>query len=148
MKTIKTLLTGSAAMLAAVLTTPAAAQEVSYTEGTVWQVSGIDILPGQFNAYMDYLAGTWKKIQELGKAEGVVVEYHVLTVNNRREGEPDMYLVVEYRDYLTKAQQESMQKKVNALLAQDERKAEAAGAARGKMREQLGSAELQELVLK
>lgn len=147
MKTMKSLFVG-AAMIAATLAIPAMAQESSYKPGSVWQVSRIDVMPGQFENYMDYLAGAWKKIQEAGKAEGVVVDYHVLALNNARQGEPDLVLIVEYKDYMTTAQQEAARKRINALLAQDDRNAEAAGAARTKMREQLGSMEYQELNLK
>ena len=146
MKTIKSLFVG-AAMIAATLATPAMSQASSYKPGSVWQVSRIDVLPGQFENYMDYLSGTWKKVQEAGKAEGVVVDYHVLALNNARQGEPDLVLIIEYKDYMTTAQQEAAQKRVNAMLALDDRKAEAAGAARGKMREQMGSMEYQELIL-
>ncbi len=148
MKTFKTMMTGAALAIAATLAIPAAAQESSYRPGTVWEASRIDVLPGQFENYMDYLATTWKKIQEMGKAEGVVVEYHVLQTNNPRAGEPDLILIIEYKDYQTTAQQEAMQKKVNAALAQDNRKAAAAMGERTKMRELMGSIEYQELVLK
>lgn len=148
MITMKTLVAGAAMLIAAAQVTPAIAQESSYKPGTVWEAGRIDVLPGQFENYMDWLATSWKKIQELGKAEGVVVEYHVLATNNPRAGEPDLILIVEYKDYLTTAQQEAMRKKVNALLAQDNRQASTASGERGKMREQLGSTEYQELILK
>ena len=147
MMKMKSLFVG-AAMMAAMMATPAMAQESSYRPGTVWEASRIDVLPGQFENYMDYLATTWKKINELGKAEGVVVEYHVLSTNNARAGEPNLILIIEYKDYQTTAQQEAMQKKVNAALAQDNRKAAAAGGERTKMRELMGSTEYQELILK
>ena len=89
---IKSLYAG-VAMLAAVLAVPAVAQESSYKPGTVWVASRIDVLPGQSENYMDYLAKTWKKIQELGKAEGIVVEYHVLATMNARADEPDLILI-------------------------------------------------------
>lgn len=145
---MKMLIAGAAILIAAAQVTPATAQESSYKPGTVWEAGRIDVLPGQFENYMDWLATSWKKIQELGKAEGVVVEYHVLATNNPRAGEPDLILIVEYKDYLTTAQQEAMRKKVNALLAQDNRQASTASGERGKMREQLGSTEYQELILK
>lgn len=147
MMKMKSLFVG-AAMMAAMMATPAMAQESSYRPGTVWEASRIDVLPGQFENYMDYLATTWKKIQEMGKAEGVVVEYHVLQTNNARAGEPDLILIIEYKDYQTTAQQEAIQKKVNAALAQDNRKAAAAMGERTKMRELMGSTEYQELILK
>lgn len=148
MKMIKSMFVGTAMVIAAAMVTPAMAQESSYRPGTVWEASRIDVLPGQFENYMDYLATTWKKINELGKAEGVVVEYHVLQTNNARAGEPNLILIIEYKDYQTTAQQEAMQKKVNAALAQDNRKAAAAGGERTKMRELMGSTEYQELILK
>ncbi len=148
MKMIKSMFVGTAMVIAAAMVTPAMAQESSYRPGTVWEASRIDVLPGQFENYMDFLATTWKKLNELGKAEGVVVEYHVLSTNNARAGEPDLILIIEYKDYQTTAQQEVMQKKVNAALAQNERKADTASGERTKMRELMGSVQYQELILK
>ena len=147
MKMIKSLFVG-AAMIAATLATPAMAQESSYKPGTVWEASRIDVLPGQFENYMDYLATTWKKNQEMAKAEGIVLDYHVLATNNARAGEPDLVLIVEYKDYYSTAQQEAFQKKVNAAMAMDNRKQASSSGERGKMRELMGSIEYQELVLK
>ena len=144
MRLIKSIIVAAALLTAA----PVIAQDSSYTPGTVWESSYIKVLPGQLENYMDYLATTWKKVQELGKKEGAVVSYHVLSTNNARQGEPDLILIVEYKDYRTTAQQEALRKKVNAMLAQDDRTASAASAARGPMRELLGSREYQELKLK
>lgn len=146
MKMMKSLFAAAAMMTA--LAAPAIAQDSSYKPGTVWEVGRINVLPGQFENYMDWLAGQWKRIQELGKAEGIVVDYHVLATNNARAGEPDVILIIEYKDYLTTAQQEAFNKKVNALLGQDDRKLTAASGERAKMREQLGSVQYQELILK
>lgn len=144
----KALLAGAAMLAAVTLAAPTAAQEPSYKPGPVWEASRLQVLPGQSENYMDYLAATWKKIQELGKAEGIVVDYHVLAVNNPRANEGNLVLIVVYKDHLTTAQQEAFRKKVNAMLAQNERTAATAGAERGKMREQISSTEFQELILK
>lgn len=148
MKMFKSLAIAAAMVGATALAMPAMAQESSYRPGTVWTASRIKVLPGQFENYLDYLATTWKKVQEMGKAEGVVVSYHVLATNNARAGEPDLILVIEYKDYQTTAQQVAMEKKVDALLALDRRSAATAGGARGAMRELMGSTEYQELILK
>lgn len=147
MKMIKSMFV-SAALTAAMLATAAMAQEVSYKRGSVWEATRIDVLPGQLENYMDFLSATWKKNQELAKAEGIVLDYHVLAVNHPRQGEPDLVLIVEYKDYHTTAQREAFDKKVNAMMAMDQRQQAAANGERGKMRESLGSTEYQELVLK
>jgi hypothetical protein len=147
MKMMKSLFVG-AALFAATLATPAMAQESSYKPGTIWNASRIDVLPGQFENYMDYLATTWKKNQELAKAEGIVLDYHVLSVNNARQGEPDLVLIIEYKDYQTTAQQEAFSKKLNAMMALDDRKQDMAAGKREAMRELMGSTEYQELILK
>lgn len=127
---------------------PAAAQESSYTPGTVWELSNIKVLPGQFENYMDYLAGNWRKIQEVGKKEGYVVSYHIFQVNAARNDEPDLILAIEYKDYVTTAQQLANQKKVEAALAMDQRKMETTSVSRSPMRSMMGGVELQELKLK
>lgn len=150
MKMMKSMMSGASLMLAAALLTPAVAlaQEASYKPGSVWVASRIHVLPGQFENYMDYLSGQWKRIQEFGKKEGVVLSYHVLAVNNPRKDEPNLILLIENKDYLTNAQQEALRVKLNAFLASDDRKLDAASAARGPMRELWGTTEYQELVLK
>ena len=62
-----------------------------------------------------------------------MLNYHVLAVNNPRQGEPDLVLIVEYKDYQTTAQQVAFQKKVNAAMAMDNQQATANGE-RSKMR--------------
>ena len=134
---------------AALLSSPAAfAQESSYTYGTVWEISYIQTEPGQFEKYLDWLSGDWRKIQELQKKEGVLVSYHVLAVNNPRNGEPDLLLAVEYKDYLPTAQRVEMQKKIEGMLRSDAHKEDAGSGERKSLRKLAGGMELQELKLK
>ena len=51
-------LTAAALIGALSLAAPAMAQEASYKPGSVWVASRINVLPGQFENYMDFLAGT------------------------------------------------------------------------------------------
>ena len=124
------------------------AQASSYTPGTVWNFTNIQIEPGQFENYMDFLATTWKKSNEFGKKEGNIVSYHVFQVNNPRNGEPDLILAIESKDYLTNAEQLALQKKYEAFMAMDQRKMQTAGGERKVMRKLMGGMELQELNLK
>ncbi|WP_310532752.1 hypothetical protein [Novosphingobium sp.] len=148
MMNMKSILTTAIIAATVAMANPAAAQETNYKLGTVWTASRINVLPGQFENYMDYLASQWKRVQEFGKKEGVVLSYHVLTVNNPRKDEPNVILLVEAKDYMTIAQQDAFSGKLNAFLAMDDRKQDAASGARGPMRELWGSTEYQELILK
>ena len=132
----------------AAFTFPATAKELSYTPGTVWNISNIQVEPGQMQRYIDFLAGDWKKLNEFGKKEGYIVSYHVFSVNNPRSGEPDLILAIEYKDYYTNAQQLAQQKKLEAFLASDTRKMESQSGERKAIRKLAGSVELQELNLK
>ena len=134
--------------ISVLVSSPAIAQDTSFKPGTVWNFSYIKVEPGQMNRYIDYLAGDWKKLNELGKREGFVVSYHVLSVNNARVGEPDLILAVESKDYYNNAEQLAQQKKIEALLAADQRKMEAQSLDRNPMRKFIGGMELQELILK
>jgi hypothetical protein len=124
------------------------AQESSYTYGTVWEAHGIRVLPGQFENYMDHLAAGWKDVYEYAKKEGYVVDYHVLASNHARVGEPDLILVIEYKDYVKTAEYEAFQKKIDEMLSTNERKADKEYGERESMRETLSSYQYHELNLK
>ena len=150
MKTITRFAEGAAMALALTLGTaaPAMAQESSYKPGSVFVASSVKVMPGQFENYMDYLAGRWKTIQEFGKKEGVILSYRVLAVNNAREGEPTLILLIEYKDYAPNAQREALSKKLDAYLKENDRSVQVGVQERQKLRETLGTMELQELILK
>jgi hypothetical protein len=125
-----------------------AAPAVSYTPGSVWETSRIEILPGQFQNYMDWLKTNWKPNMEFLKAEGWLLSYHVLTVNERRDGEPHLILVQEWRDYPTIAQNEELNNKWLARQRSNQREAATQNGARQVMRISRGNMQMQELVLK
>ncbi len=124
------------------------AQSSSYTPGTVWTFSYVQVEPGQFENYLDFLAKEYKKSNDFGVKEGYIVSYHVLSVNNPRANEPDLILAVESKDYLTNAQQLEIQKKYEAFMVTDAHKSTAESGERKVMRKFVGGMELQELKLK
>ena len=68
--------------------------------------------------------------------------------NNARNGEPDLILAVEYKDYYSNSQQLAQQKQLEAFLASSARKMESQSGERKSMRKLVGGMELQELNLK
>ena len=69
-----------------------------YDNGTVWTISEVETKPGMFDDYMKYLSTTYRVIQEAGKKAGRVLSYKVLTVDSPRDHEPDVILMVEYKN--------------------------------------------------
>ncbi len=88
------------AILALTISSSAQAQNAArtYDLGPVWQVSYIETKPGMFDDYMAYLNSTWRNIQEMDKKKGDVLDYRVLAVETPRDGEPDVILLIEYKN--------------------------------------------------
>ncbi len=143
-------LTGAfvAAALLVGLAAPAAAEESRYEPGNVWYVSDIDVLDGQFENYMTWLADEWVKFRKLNAQYGNEVGYYVLANTQARNGEPDLYLVTINKDFQTIAEGLATEKKINEAMAKDRKQFEKEGAARAPMRKTMGSIELIELKLK
>lgn len=75
-----------------------AAGDRAYSNGPVWDVAAIQTKDGHFEDYMKFLDTGWKAQQEALKKIGVVLDYKVLTVADPRDNEPDLYLMVEYKN--------------------------------------------------
>lgn len=127
---------------------PGLAQSSSYTPGSYWTVSSIDILPGQAENYADFLAGQWKRSQEFAKSKGYIEDYFVLANVNGRDGEPDLYLVTRFKEMTTRAEDQRRTTEYEAFMKSDPHRLEAESGARATMRTQKGSMLLQELMLK
>ena len=134
---------GAAMMVGAV---PAAAQDIPLTSGNFWSVSEITIDDGHFSTYADYLAGAWRKQEEFAKSKGWIKDYYILGNNNKRAGEPDLYLVEIFDHMTTPAEDLVREKEMNTYMAQTSRQGEAGSGERAKYRHIGGTMLLQEQV--
>ncbi|MDB6090330.1 MAG: hypothetical protein JWN85_3114 [Gammaproteobacteria bacterium] len=124
------------------------ADDHPYAEGPVVNVSSIRTVDGKFDDYMKWLSTTWKQEQEAAKKAGYIVSYQVLTVEPRRPDDPDVYLVITYKNW---AALDGSIAKGDAIAKQIEGSVAAANqseAARSTIRRVLGSATMQVLDLK
>jgi hypothetical protein len=133
---------GAALVLCAV---PAAAQELPLTSGNFWNVSEVTVDDGQFATYVDYLAGQYRKNMEFQKSKGWIKDYYILSNNNKRAGEPDLYLVTIFDHVTTPAEDVAREKEFNAYMAQNTRQQDAGSGQRAKFRKLGGNFLLQEL---
>jgi hypothetical protein len=75
------------------------ADDHAYTEGAVVSISSIRTADGKFDDYMNFVDTNWKKQQEAAKKAGDVLGYQVLTVVPRTPDDPDLLLVVTYKNW-------------------------------------------------
>src|SRR5271168_3795615 len=126
----------------------AVADEHPFTEGQVVNVSAIRTEYGKFDDYMKFLDTTWKASQEAAKKAGYITGYKVIAVEPRGENDPDIYLVIYYKDW---AALDGATAKGDAIAKQVEGSTAAANQGmvdRGKIRRVLGSWTGQQLDLK
>lgn len=130
-----------AAVLGAASLSTASAQTAQrvYDNGTVWSISYLETKPGMFDDYMAYLNGPWKQIQEAQKKTGDVVSYRVLAVDNPRDREPDVVLMVEFKNMAVfDKSQDDLDKQISSVFGTPV-KANQAAVSREAMRVQRGS---------
>jgi hypothetical protein len=77
----------------------ALADEHPYTEGQIVNVSAVRTENGKFEEYMKFVDTTWKAAQEAAKKAGYVTGYKVITVEPRGENDPDLYLVIYFKNW-------------------------------------------------
>jgi hypothetical protein len=146
---IKRQIAAYAAFVGLVVTSVAAlADDHAYTEGPVVNVAAIRTEYGRFDDYMKYLGTTWKAEQEAAKKAGYITSYRVITVEARGENDPDIYLVINYKNWAAfdgaTAKADVIAKQVEGTLE----KSNQGAVDRGKIRRVLGSWTGQELDLK
>ncbi|MBA3692465.1 MAG: hypothetical protein H0W77_03355 [Acidobacteria bacterium] len=72
-----------------------------YRNGTVWQISYIQMKPGMETAYLNYIATDWKRSQEALKKDGQSISYKVLTTEAHGSDDWNIMLMTEYKDMAT-----------------------------------------------
>ena len=146
---MKKLLVAAALALAPVtFATPAAAQELPFSYGDYWDITGVTVEDAGAAAYIDFLATQWKKQQEFSKTKGWLKGYHVLSNLYKRPGEPDVYLIAIYDKVPTAAEATQRDKEYDAFFKTTARQSLSQSADRAKYRKVTTSMMLGEMVLK
>jgi hypothetical protein len=134
---------GAAMMVGAV---PALAQSLPLVGGDYWDVTAVKIDDGHFADYADFLVNKARKQNEFAKSKGWIKAYYVLSNNNPRKDEPDLYLVTVSDRMPTPAEAISRNNAMNAFLQSDDRKEIAGSGQRATYRHITGDMLLQEMV--
>ena len=147
--TRKNKLSAFTALLAlTIMNVAAVADDHPYTEGQIVRVSAIRTDYGKFEEYMKFISTTWKATQEASKKAGYTTGYKVVNVEARGENDPDIYLVVYYKNWAAldgaTAKADTISTQVEGSVAM----ADKGAVDRGKIRRILGSWTGQQLDLK
>lgn len=110
MKLIKTALLAATFALAVPAATPALAQDYPLKPGEYVQMNGIHVKDGSDLKYAEWLATEWKRFQEYAKSQGWISDYGIYANVNPREGEPNIYLVVQFASIPDAAEQDRRDK--------------------------------------
>lgn len=86
-----------------------------YRNGSVWQISFINVKPGMNTAYLNYLSTDWKRQQEALKKDGQILSYKVISTEGHSANDFNLMLMIEYKDLAT---MEANQTKADALAQQ------------------------------
>ena len=126
----------------------ALADDHAYTEGSVVNMAKIRTVDGKFDEYVKWLDTTWKKNQEAAMKAGDVLSYDVLSVEPRTMDDPDLILVVTYKNWASLdgaiAKNDAISKQVEGSVAA----ANQSQVGRASIRRVLGSETMQQLKLK
>ena len=130
------------------VTGTAVAADRPYAAGTVSVASSIRTEPGQDDAYMRYLATTYKQLMEEQKKAGIIVDWSVYTTRPRTADGPNLYLVTTYKNL---AAMDGLQDRTEAIqekLIGNQEARDAGMVARGKMRSMTGSEVIRKIEFK
>ena len=144
----KSVLILCAAIMAISTSVTRAQEDHAYTQGSVTIVSFVRTEPGMFDEYLRYLSNTYKKLMEESKKQGIVTDYAVYQATPRDPQDADVILTVTYKNM---AALDSVQARTDPIIKEifgSLSKAASASADREKLRKQLGSQMVRQLILK
>ncbi|WP_086608271.1 hypothetical protein [Erythrobacter donghaensis] len=143
MKTIRLAL--AAITMTVPFAAPAAAQEAPLVPGEYVQMNGIVVEDGPGGLkYAEWLATEWKRFNEYSKSQGWITDYGIYSNVNARAGEPDLYLVVQFKSLPDAAEQERRDRAFDAWSKTTVQEQFAASGNRSEYREVISSMLLQE----
>ena len=93
-----------------------------FRNGSVWSISLIKMKPGMETAYLNYVAGEWKREQEALKKDGQILSYKVLTTEAHGSNDWNIMLMSEYKDLATReANEEKADNLAQSVVGNDEK---------------------------
>ena len=98
--------------------------------------------------YANHLAGLWRKGQDYAMQQGWITGYEILTNENPRDGEPDVYLLTRFTSFADTAEGERRNAMYLKHMASTEAQMQSASGDRAKYRKQMSSMLLRRVTIR
>jgi hypothetical protein len=86
--------------LAFITISSAQADDRVYSDGgSVWSISFIETKAGHFDDYIENLNQIWRRYLDEQKKDGDVLSYKMIPIAFPRDGEPNLMLMVEFKNW-------------------------------------------------
>ena len=118
-----------------------------FRNGSVWAISLIKMNPGMETAYLNYIAGDWKREQEALKKDGQILSYKVITTEAHGSNDWNIMLMSEYKDLATMEANEAKADNLAQTVIGDDEKQRQGYRDRLQIREVLETRVAREIVL-
>jgi len=93
-----------------------------FSNGSVWSISFIKMKPGMETAYLNYVAGDWKREQDALKKDGQILSYKVITTEAHGSNDWNIMLMTEYKDLATReANEDKADSLAQTVIGNDEK---------------------------
>ena len=137
-----------AAILSLATSVTRAQEDHAYTMGPVVIATFVRTQPGMYEDYLRYLDETYKSVMEAEKKQGIILDYAIYAHRPHDAQDADLILTVTYKNM---AAFDDLQARSDPVIKQafgSLGKAGAASADRQRLRRELGSMEIRQLILK
>lgn len=124
------------------------AQEKSYTEGSVWNISLIKTRAPYFDDYMNNLSNGWKKVMDEAKKQGLILSYMVLSQNPSNRDDWDLALMIEYKNMAALDGLSEKMEKIQSDLFGNQKTMQDAAVKRNELRDFVGNKLARQLIFK
>ena len=95
--------------------------------------------------YAKFLADKWRKQEDYAKSQGWITGYEILANQDKRAGEPDLYLLARFKTLPDAAEDKRRDEAFRKFMATTDTQMEQASGERATYRHQMGSMLLRKL---
>lgn len=135
-------------LLVVVISTGSNAQDRTYSNGSAWTVSFVQVKNGMGRDYLNSLKTTWKVVQDEAIKQGLIVSYKIFEGNASNPDDWQIMLMVEYKNFASMEGNEDKWDAISSKVVGSEEDQKKLREIRVNMRTMYGTKLMREVVYK